>query len=102
MDVLLAAGVAAELACCLGVAVMRDAYDRLHYAGAASTVPPLLILAAVLVRQRLTAAGLEAIAAVVFLFVANPLLVVATARSARTFHRSRVEASEAELRKATE
>jgi monovalent cation/proton antiporter MnhG/PhaG subunit len=89
VDVLLAVGVAAQLACCVGVLVMRNAFDRLHYAAAGTTVGPFCILAAVLVRQHVSAAGLEAIAAVAFLFLANPILVTATARAARQVHHGR-------------
>lgn len=83
VDVLLGLGVAAELLCVAGVLAMRTTYDRLHYAAAATTVPAFLVLAAVLVREHLTAGGLEAIAAVGLLFLLNPALVIATARAAR-------------------
>ena len=48
VDVLLGVGVAAQLLCCVGVLVMRDAFDRLHYAGAGSNVGAFLILAPIL------------------------------------------------------
>lgn len=83
VDVLLGIGVTLELLCCAGVVVMRTTYDRLHYAAAGTTVPALFVLAAVLYREHLTAGGLEAIAAVVLLFLLNPVLVIATARAAR-------------------
>lgn len=83
VDVLLVLGVAAELLCVAGVLVMRTTFDRLHYAAAATSVPALLVLAAVLVREHLSAGGLEAIAAVGLLFLLNPALVIATARAAR-------------------
>ena len=83
VDVLLGLGVAAELLCVAGVLVMRTTYDRLHYAGAATTVPAFLVLAAALVREHLSAGGLEAIAAVGLLFLLNPALVIATARAAQ-------------------
>jgi len=82
VDVLLALGVAAELLCVAGVLVMRTTLDRLHYAAACTTVPAFLILAAVLVREHLTAAGIEAIAAVALLFLLNPAVVITTARAA--------------------
>ncbi len=63
VDLLLGLGVAAELLCCLGVAVMRTAYDRLHYLAASTAVGPFLILAALLVREGLSAQTLDAIAA---------------------------------------
>jgi multisubunit Na+/H+ antiporter MnhG subunit len=83
VDVLLALGVAGTLLCVLGVVVMRTTLDRLHYVGAVTSVPPFLILAAVLVRVHMSAGGLEALATVGLLFVLNPALVIATARAAR-------------------
>jgi monovalent cation/proton antiporter MnhG/PhaG subunit len=92
VDVLLALGVAGELLCVAGVLLMRTTYDRLHYAAAATTVPAFLLLAAVLVREHFSAGGLDALAAVVLLFLLNPALVIATARAAR-----RIDEPEAEL-----
>jgi monovalent cation/proton antiporter MnhG/PhaG subunit len=83
VDVLLALGVTLELACCIGVLVMRTTFDRLHYASAGITVPAFLILAAVLIRQHLSSGGLEAIAAIAILFLLYPVLLTATARAAR-------------------
>lgn len=83
VDVLLGVGVTAELLCCVGVALMRNVYDRLHYTAASTTVGPFLILAALLVREGLSSQGLEAIAAVGLLFMVNPIVVHATARAAR-------------------
>ncbi len=83
VDVLLGLGVAGELLCVAGVLVMRTTLDRLHYAAAATTVPAFLVLLAVLVREHLSAGGLEAIAALGLLFLLNPALVIATARAAR-------------------
>lgn len=83
VDVLLVAGVAFELLCCVGVALMRTVYDRLHYTAAGATVGPLCIVAALLVREGFQQVGLDAIATVVILFLAGPLVVHATARAAR-------------------
>jgi multisubunit Na+/H+ antiporter MnhG subunit len=83
VDVLLGLGVAAELLCVAGVLVMRTTFDRLHYAAAATSVPAFLVLVAALVREHLSAGGLQAIAAVGLLFLLNPALVIATAQAAR-------------------
>jgi multisubunit Na+/H+ antiporter MnhG subunit len=83
VDVLLAAGVIAELLCCVGVAVMRTTFDRLHYSAAGTTVGPFCILAALLVREGFGQVGLSGIAVVALLFVTGPLVVHATARAAR-------------------
>jgi monovalent cation/proton antiporter MnhG/PhaG subunit len=87
VDILLAAGVTAELLCCVGVVVMRTTFDRLHYTAAGTTVGPFCILVAVLVREGFGEAGLDAIAAVALLFLAGPLVIHATARAARTTER---------------
>jgi multisubunit Na+/H+ antiporter MnhG subunit len=81
VDVLLGLGVAGELLCCLGVLVMRTAADRLHFAAAGSTVPPLFLLAALLVREGVAAQGLMAIGAVGLLFLLAPVVVHATGRA---------------------
>jgi len=83
VDILVALGVAGELLCCLGLVFARDAFDRLHYAGAASTVPPLLIAAAVLVEESFTQSGLSALVVALLLLLINPAVVVATARAGR-------------------
>jgi multisubunit Na+/H+ antiporter MnhG subunit len=80
VDVLLAGGVAAELICCVGLLVMRTTSDRLHYAAAGYTVGPILVVAALLVREHLSSIGLDALAALAILFVPAPILVHATAR----------------------
>jgi monovalent cation/proton antiporter MnhG/PhaG subunit len=82
VDVLLALGVGAQLICCLGVLLMRNAFDRLHYSSAATTVGPVLIGAAVMVRESVSAGGLETIAIVSLLFLLNPVVEIATARAA--------------------
>jgi multisubunit Na+/H+ antiporter MnhG subunit len=83
VDAVLGAGVMAALLCVAGVLVMRTTLDRLHYAAAATTVPAFLILIATLIREHMSAGGLQAIAAVGLLFLINPALVIATARAAR-------------------
>jgi monovalent cation/proton antiporter MnhG/PhaG subunit len=83
VDVLLGIGVACELLCCLGVTLMRNVYDRLHYSAAATALGPFLIVAALLVREGFSSEGIEAIAAVLLLFALNPTLVHATARAGR-------------------
>ena len=83
VDVLLGLGVAGELLCVAGVLLMRTTLDRLHYASAVTTVPAFLVLAAALVREHLSAGGLEAIAALGLLFLLNPAVLLATAMASR-------------------
>jgi monovalent cation/proton antiporter MnhG/PhaG subunit len=80
---LLVVGVGVTLASCIGVLVMRDAYDRLHYTAPATTIAPLAIAAAIVLEERLSAAGIKALLVALALLVTNPVLTHATARAAR-------------------
>ena len=79
---LLVVGVALELVFCIGVLVARNTLDRLHYAGAAATVGPVLLGTAILIDERLSAAGISTIVTVGFLVLLTPVLTIATARAA--------------------
>jgi multisubunit Na+/H+ antiporter MnhG subunit len=81
VDVLLALGVFFAYACVAGVLVMPTTFDRLHYVGAAATVPAMCILAAVLCRDGFTTGGLEATAAIGLMFFLFPVLLTSTARA---------------------
>ena len=96
VDVLIAVGVASELLCCLGLVAGRTVFDRLHYSGAATTVGPFAIAAAVLVEEGWTQAGINALLAAVLLLVLNAALTHATARVARIRRYGSVEPSSAE------
>ena len=80
---LLVVGVAAALLSCLGVLVMRDAYDRLHYTAPAATLAPVLLAAAVVLEEGLSAVGVKALLVALVLVATNPVLSHATARAAR-------------------
>ncbi|WP_324788266.1 monovalent cation/H(+) antiporter subunit G [Streptomyces sp. H51] len=83
-DVALAAGVLAQLVCCVGVWWMRDVFDRLHFAAAGSTVGPVLIGVSVALTGFSSPSGtVQALAATAFLVLLNPVLTHATARAAR-------------------
>jgi monovalent cation/proton antiporter MnhG/PhaG subunit len=80
--VLLIAGGAICVLACLGVAAMRNVYDRLHYVGAAS-IGTLLIAVAVVVRESFSLLGDKALAVAAVLLFAGPVVAHTTARSAR-------------------
>jgi multicomponent Na+:H+ antiporter subunit G len=84
IDVLVGLAVLGELLCCAGLVVMRNVYDRLHYAMAATTVPPFLLAAAVLVEEDWTQPGINALVVAAALFLINPVLAHAVARAARS------------------
>lgn len=81
--VLLALGVASVLLSCLGVLVMRDALDRLHFTAPAATIAPVLLAVAVLVEEPLSSAGVKAVLVALLIIVTTPVLSHATARAAR-------------------
>jgi multisubunit Na+/H+ antiporter MnhG subunit len=78
--ILLIAGGLLELIAVLGICVMRDAYDRLHYVGLAG-FGALLITVAVLVRESFSLIGDKALLVGVILVLTGPVLVQSTARS---------------------
>jgi len=74
------AGVAVQLMVCLGVVLMRDALDRLHYVGA-SALGVACLCAAVIVAAGPSLIGLKALLTAAFLLVTGPVLGHATARA---------------------
>lgn len=80
MWVLVAAGVAVQVFAALGVLLMRDALDRLHYVGA-SAVGIACVCAAVVVGEGPSLIGLKALLTAAFLLVTGPVLAHATARA---------------------
>jgi multisubunit Na+/H+ antiporter MnhG subunit len=90
-------GVALQLACCLGFVVLRNAIDRLHFAGAATVAGPTLVAAAVCVQEGVfTTNGLNSIATALLLALLGGGLGVATARAIRLRDRGTVESTPAE------
>jgi multisubunit Na+/H+ antiporter MnhG subunit len=84
--VLLIAGLVLELFAVLGLVVMRDAFDRLHYVGLAG-YGALLIAIAILVRESFSLIGDKALATGVILVGVGPVLVHTTVRSLRARER---------------
>jgi multicomponent Na+:H+ antiporter subunit G len=80
--VLLTLGVGIELMCALGVLVMRNVYDRLHYVGAAA-FGVLLVALAVLVRDSFSVIADKALLVAVLILATGPIMSHATARALR-------------------
>ena len=78
--VLIVLGGAIELLSVLGLCVMRDTYDRLHYVGLAS-VGALLIGVSVILREGFSQIGDGALLTGVILVCTGPVLVQTTMRS---------------------
>jgi multicomponent Na+:H+ antiporter subunit G len=77
---LVGAGVALSLLASLGVLLMRDALDRLHYAGPAA-LGAALLCSAVLAQGGWSLIGLRAILLAALVLVTAPVLAHATARA---------------------
>jgi monovalent cation/proton antiporter MnhG/PhaG subunit len=84
--VLLVLGSLLELFAVLGVVVMRDVYDRLHYVGLAG-YGALLIGISILVRESWSLIGNKALATGGVLVLIGPVVVHTTVRSFRTRER---------------
>lgn len=82
-DVLLALAVLTVAAAALGVAVMPDAYARLHYVTPAAVVAPVLVTLAIFVQEGLNVNTGETVLALVFMIAAAPFLSHATVRAMR-------------------
>ncbi len=82
-DVLLGLAVLTVAASAVGVAVMPDAYTRLHYVTPAAVVAPVLVALAVFVTEGLDENTGETVVALVFMIVAAPFLSHATIRAIR-------------------
>ena len=82
-DVLLALAVLTVAASAIGVAVMPDAYSRLHYVTPAAVVAPVLVALAIFVAEGLDENTGETVLALVFMIAAAPFLSHATIRAIR-------------------
>jgi len=80
MWALLGLGTGVQVFGCLGVMLMRDALDRLHYVGTAAVGVPLICLA-VIVGEGPSVIGLKALLTAAFMLVTGPVLAHATARA---------------------
>ena len=80
--VLVCAGVGLGLVATLGLVVMRDWQDRLHYAGL-SSLGVVCIGVAVLVRESFSVIGDKAVATAVLMLIASPIVNHVVLRSGR-------------------
>jgi multisubunit Na+/H+ antiporter MnhG subunit len=80
---LLAAAVAVTVVYALGLAVMRDAYQRLHYPGPVVGIAGPLVAAAVWLHDPQAPARIKVTLVVLLLLAANPIIAHATAKAVR-------------------
>jgi multicomponent Na+:H+ antiporter subunit G len=83
VDVLLALAVVIVLASSVGLLVMRDVYQKIHYLTPAGLVAPVVVGVAVLVQAGPTLDTAETGLALLFVLISSPFLAHATIRAAR-------------------
>jgi multisubunit Na+/H+ antiporter MnhG subunit len=83
VDVLLALAACTVLASSVGILVMRDVFQKLHYVTPAAIVAPLLTGLAILVQSGFTENSAQTWLALVFVMIGGPYLSHATIRAAR-------------------
>ena len=86
-DVLLGLAVAVVFGASLGVLLMRDAYQKLHFVTPAALIAPVLVALAVLVQMGLYENTGETFLALFVMVIAGPYLSHATMRAIRVRER---------------
>jgi monovalent cation/proton antiporter MnhG/PhaG subunit len=97
--ILLVVGVGAQVLASLGIAVMRDVYDRLHYTGP-TILAAAALAAAVLVREGFSLIADKGILLALVVAVTSPVVVQAIARAARLNERGSLDAAGADVERA--
>ncbi len=82
-DILLGLAVLIVFASAVGVLVMRDAYQKLHFVTPAALVAPALVALAVMVQHGVYEMTGEAFLALFFMIIAGPFVSHATMRAIR-------------------
>jgi multicomponent Na+:H+ antiporter subunit G len=82
-DILLGLAVAIVLASSVGILVMRDPYQKLHYVTPVAVLAPLAVGLAVLAQSGWSVNSAQAWLAVLFMLIGGPFLSHATIRAAR-------------------
>ena len=82
-DILLGLAAAIVLTSSVGILVMRDAYQKLHYVTPMAVLAPLAVGLAVLAQSGWSVSSAETWLAVLFMLIGGPFLSHATIRAAR-------------------
>jgi multicomponent Na+:H+ antiporter subunit G len=83
INLLLLIAVGAALLSTIGILVMKDFYDRLHYLAPPSTLSIFLVAVAIVIEEGASQATTKAILSAVFMALINPVVTHAMARAAR-------------------
>ena len=83
VDILLGLAVLVVLLSSVGILVMRDVYQKLHFVTPVSLVAPLLVAVAVLIQSGWSIRSTQTWLALLLVVIAGPVLSHATIRAAR-------------------
>lgn len=83
VGILIGIAVALAIICSVGVMVMRDPFQRLHFSAVVVTFSTLLIAIAVWVEEKDPQARIKVVLIGLILFVMNSVLTAATAKAVR-------------------
>jgi multicomponent Na+:H+ antiporter subunit G len=83
VEVFLAIAVLSAWLCCIGIVVMPNLYERLHYLATVTTISAFSILVAVVIEEGWGQATVKTILTCVVLLLINAIVTHATARAAR-------------------
>ncbi len=83
IHILIEAAVAVSLFSTIGILVMEDINDKLHYLAVPATVGIALITIAIVLQEGLSQASIKAFLCALIVLVTNPVVTHATARAAR-------------------
>jgi multisubunit Na+/H+ antiporter MnhG subunit len=83
VDILLGLAVLVVLLSSVGILVMRDVYQKLHFVAPVSLVAPLLVAIAVLLQSGWSIRSTQTWLALLLVVIAGPVLSHATIRAAR-------------------
>ena len=79
----LAVCVLSALICCLGIVVIKDFFERLHFMSTVTTISAFALLAAVVVKEGWGQAAIKTILTFMVLLLINAVLTHVTARAKR-------------------
>jgi monovalent cation/proton antiporter MnhG/PhaG subunit len=83
VEVFLAIAVLSAWVCCIGILIMPNFYERMHYLATVTTISAFAILVAVVIEEGWGQATLKTIVTFVLLLLVNAVVTHATARAAR-------------------
>ena len=81
VDILLGVAVVVAILSSIGIAVMRDPYQRLHFISPPASVSALLVTAAIFLGEKQKQAGAKAALVAFLLYFMNAVITHATARA---------------------